>query len=132
MIFLQLDLFGEAPAPESVLVAHAERRHAARSASGWVLVDHACRKCMGRVLVRMQRGQAVVSRCAECGERAEGAHSAICCCGAEAGSAGRVLECFRNLKVSAAVPQEVLVRERAIDAIARAMRTSKPVGDTGY
>lgn len=129
----QLDLFGQpaAPAPRTEPTLK-ERRRRSRHPSGWMLVDHACRSCMGRVLVRMERGQVAESRCAECGNKAEGHYTEVCCCGAEAGTMGRILECFRNPAVSPAVPQEVLVRERAIEAKPLPPRVPKPVGDKGY
>lgn len=131
---LQLDLFGAqaAPPPLAMPKTRAERRRAARHPGGWILADHACKACMGRILVRLQHGQMVESRCAECGAHADSDYTAVCCCGAEAGTLGRILECFRNPQVSAQVPQEVLVRERSIEAKPLPVRIPKPVGGSGY
>lgn len=107
----QLDLFGQitsVPQP-----ANLPKQAVPRRPSGWQLADHACRSCFGRVLQRVVRGRVVEVRCAECGAHGEGEHTAICCCGASIGAIGKILECYRNPNVSKAVPQEVLIRERA-------------------
>lgn len=57
----------------------------------------------------------VVVRCAECGASAEGEHHALCWCGVEVRGHGAVFECFRNPSVTAATPQEILVRERRME-----------------
>lgn len=127
---LQLDLFGDL-AHEVPLTAPTTRRP--RSfVGGWEVADHACRHCLGRVLQRKVKGVAVEVRCAECGAHAEGVASAICCCGAECGTLGHILECFRNPDVSAAVPQEILVRERPVEDKPEARRQAKPVGMKNY
>ena len=82
----------------------------------WSLSDHACRFCFGRVLQREERGKIVEVRCAECGKAAPGAAHTVCCCGADYGALDRVLECFRNPNMTEAIPQEILVRERALSA----------------
>lgn len=79
----------------------------------WKLADHACRHCLGRVLQRSVRGVAVEVRCAQCGERADGGPTALCCCGVDCGALGYALECFKNPNVGKAVPHEIMVRERS-------------------
>lgn len=98
-----------------------------RTALGWTVVDHACLNCGGRVLVRLHKGREIEARCAECGSQAEGDHSAVCCCGADLGELGKVLECFRNPNVSKEVPYQILVRERVTTPAEREARASKPV-----
>ncbi len=98
-----------------------------RVAAGWTVVDHACRHCGGRVLVRLHKGRQVASRCAECGAEGDGDHSTVCCCGEDLGALGRALECFRNPNVSREVPYQILVRERVVSREDRERRAAKPV-----
>lgn len=79
----------------------------------WEVTDHACRFCLGRVLQRDHKGGSEV-RCAQCGGRADGDSISLCCCGADCGQVGVVLECYKNPNVTNAVPHEIMVRERAI------------------
>lgn len=124
----QLDLFGTDGGG-----SRAQKKSRPNYAAGWELVDHACRNCLGRVLVRRDhKGEPVETRCAECGTRAAGGYLEICCCGADCGALGRVLECFPNPEVTPAVPQEVLVRERPIEATDIERRTARPVSVKGY
>lgn len=123
---LQLNLFGETPAPPVDQAPVRTRRDTRRG--GWELVDHACQHCLGRVLVRRKRGRTVEVRCAECGATARGDIAEVCCCGATCGTVGHVLECFRNPHVTPACPQEVLVRERPLVERRGDRRRAKPVG----
>lgn len=70
----------------------------------WVLTDHACRVCMGRLLE--SNG---VHRCAECGATTEGPVEDACWCGVEVPNHGKPFECVRN-----PIPgrNEVMVKER--------------------
>jgi DNA-directed RNA polymerase subunit RPC12/RpoP len=50
-------------------------------AQGWTIVDHICRVCFSRVLMRQDDGRRIY-RCAGCGVEAEGRTEAvICTCG---------------------------------------------------
>lgn len=104
-----------------------------RTLGGWVVVDHACRHCGGRVLT-LDNGTTALARCAECGAMEEGGHAALCCCGAELGALGRVLECVRNPSPSKASPNQILVREKLIEAETQAdpARRSNPVKVSGF
>ena len=82
--------------------------------SHWTFTDHACRVCFGRVLERVDKHHVHEVRCAECGQTAQGEPTTICCCGADCGTLGHALECFRNPDVSPANPQEIMVRERLV------------------
>ncbi len=55
---------------------------AKKDAFSWEITDHACRVCLGRVLMRRTFDGKRVYRCACCGIEREG-HSAasVCCCG---------------------------------------------------
>jgi hypothetical protein len=44
----------------------------------WVIVDHACRACGGRVVASADGAKV---RCAECSAEAEGSHENLCWCG---------------------------------------------------
>lgn len=49
---------------------------------GWVITDHVCRVCFGRVLMRETFDRRRVYRCSNCGVETEGkTEAAICCCG---------------------------------------------------
>jgi DNA-directed RNA polymerase subunit RPC12/RpoP len=49
----------------------------------WVMTDHVCRVCFGRVMVRQKSGRLeFVFRCASCGAQAGGeSPAAVCACG---------------------------------------------------
>lgn len=123
---LQLNLFGEAPLPVAVPVPKKVRCDT--GAGKWELVDHACQHCLGRVLVRRKRGLTVEARCAECGAHSFEGIASVCCCGAECGTIGHVLSCYRNPEVSPSCPQEVLVRERPAIERRKDPRRAKPMG----
>jgi hypothetical protein len=128
---LQLDLFS----PDTGTIRPAEigtRRRKPQVSKGWELSDHACRQCLGRVLQRRLGGVVVEARCAECGSAGSGGAASICCCGAEAGTLGKILECFRNPDITPAVPQEVLVRERPVTEKPSEQRRVRPVGMREY
>lgn len=80
----------------------------------WEVADHSCRHCLGRVLIRTKHDGSATARCAECGKRAEGDHELLCWCGAEVNGHGHIFECFRNPNLTAASPQEILVREKPV------------------
>lgn len=49
---------------------------------GWVIEDHCCRACFGRVLMRETFDLRRIYRCSNCGAEAEGkTAAAICSCG---------------------------------------------------
>jgi hypothetical protein len=86
----------------------------------WELTEHACRICMGRVLVRKEPSGLRIARCAECGATAEDAHTRdaihkVCACGAKQRSAetGRQKDagrrCIRNPYLRPELPQEIVV-----------------------
>ncbi len=83
------------------------------AASGWNLTNHACRHCLGRLLTRQVDVVKVETKCAECEASVTGEHEALCCCGVECGSLGKVLECYVNDHAGKSIPQAILVRERA-------------------
>lgn len=99
----QIGLFGF---PEAVGGIKKKRK---ANKYGWTISDHACRHCGGRVLVESVKN---LARCAECGAHAVGDHTSICCCGAQLGALGRVLECVRNPAPSKESPYQIMVRER--------------------
>lgn len=79
--------------------------------SEWKLTDHACRRCLGRVLMRETPSGKEV-RCAECGFSSHGEPEDICCCGITLEDGVRPYECVKNDCVTEALPQEVIVREK--------------------
>lgn len=120
----QLSLFDRAVPSASPQEAVDRPR---RIAAGWAVVDHACRHCGGRVLVRLHKGNEVQARCAECGAEADGDHTAVCSCGEDLGALGKALECFRNPNVTREVPYQILVRERVMTPEERERRVARPV-----
>jgi hypothetical protein len=109
-------------------VSQDKKKAHSRRVPGWDCVDHACRYCSGRLLRRVNANGTVVIRCAECGSNAVGEHASLCWCGVEVRGHGNVFECFRNPEVTDSVPQEVLVRERAlVSAPQKKGRTTNPV-----
>lgn len=105
-----------------------------RTSGGWEFTDHACRHCMGRILRRVNPNGVVVTRCAECGASVVGEHDGLCWCGVEVRGHGSVFECFKNVNVTMATPQEVLVRERKIVKAPEKVtpRRANPVRVEGY
>ena len=47
----------------------------------WIITEHACRVCMGRVLMREAVDGRRLYKCACCGVEGEGSHASICTCG---------------------------------------------------
>jgi hypothetical protein len=82
----------------------------------WVLVDHVCRRCFGRVLreVAVMDGLHGIGafvptgrhRCSNCGHE-KNELKAVCACGVQAGP-GR-FRCVTNPKASPEIPSEVVV-----------------------
>jgi len=77
---------------------------------GWMLTDHACRYCGGRVLSSIDSlGQHLV-RCAECGTELHGEVQDLCACGERLNNGKPAgFRCVRNAAKSASVPTEVVV-----------------------
>ena len=80
------------------------------SLASWRIIDHACRHCFGRLLQRNYSGLSEV-RCSECGTKVLGAHTALCCCGIDAGEVGITLECVVNPAITKEVHREILIKE---------------------
>lgn len=77
----------------------------------WILVDHACRICLGRLLVRTGDNGEKYVKCAECETEVRGSHSALCCCGAKAHDKVPVgLRCQRNDTPTPESPSRVMVK----------------------
>lgn len=79
----------------------------------WGLLDHVCRLCYGRLLVRHDvQGQQVI-RCAECETEVIGQMEDLCACGARTPN-GRYLlglRCTVNPAQSASSPMRVVVMQ---------------------
>lgn len=74
----------------------------------WVLTDHACRHCFGRVLKCIGTA-APLYRCAECGAEHAGRDvGGLCWCGVEVPGVGRPYRCERS---SLGSGPQVVVRE---------------------
>lgn len=70
----------------------------------WTLTDHACRVCLGRVLVQGDR-----YRCADCGAAGEGSHESICGCGIKVAGRRGGFKCAVNPNPGPGCPAEVLI-----------------------
>jgi hypothetical protein len=73
----------------------------------WEPVDHLCRVCGGRILLRVNKKKEKSYRCSNCGSRSVGTAEAICYCGNERVSG---LRCVRNDEQTALFPHEVVVQ----------------------
>jgi hypothetical protein len=86
---------------------------AADPTATWMLSDHCCRLCFGRVLDRTDAEGRHVVRCADCGAAAEGAHDALCACGIDTGAAKVRLQCRRQVAPTSEYPSEIVAVEAA-------------------
>ena len=96
--------------------------HHADTGIGWLITDHVCRICLGRVLRSTDHKQV---RCADCGLVESGTPHAICCCGvrlATGKDAG--LRCKLNETKAPDVPQQVCVEHIDVEPHQR-VRTRK-------
>ena len=77
---------------------------------GWVITDHICRCCFGRVVMRESFDRRRTYRCTNCGVEEEGrTEAAICCCGIKLKTgvdAG--IRCQLNAEKSPEWPSEVV------------------------
>jgi hypothetical protein len=75
----------------------------------WLLTDHSCRHCLGRVL----EGNGDIFRCADCGVEGKGRPEEICGCGLQVGegkiAARRLFRCEPNPNRTTACPSEVVI-----------------------
>ena len=78
----------------------------------WRVEDHACARCLGRVLSRQTDDGGIIIRCSNCGAEAVGETAAICCCGIRRGRFDR-LRCVRLEKPMPGISAEVVVVEAA-------------------
>lgn len=82
---------------------------------GWVITDHVCRCCFGRVLMREAFDRKRTYRCANCGIESEGrTEAAICCCGIKLKTgidAG--IRCCVNEDKSPEFPSEIVASQAA-------------------
>jgi hypothetical protein len=74
--------------------------------TGWGLTGHACKRCLGRILLRGE-----TFRCADCGDETQGKPDAICGCGIRVVGApvATGFRCGRNLAPTPANPAEVVI-----------------------
>jgi hypothetical protein len=98
-------LSGRAPKP-------VEKRDRPES---WMLTDHVCRHCCGRLLKRRLSQAAIEVICAKCETRATGDELALCWCGKSVGTYGRIFECIKNPNRRPELPNAIMVRERRVD-----------------
>jgi hypothetical protein len=98
---MQTDLFGD-----------VERSK--KKTETWVLTNHACRHCCGRLLKRQVSPTVTEVMCAKCETRSFGNELTLCWCGQSAGSHGKIFECIPNPNRRPELPNAVMVRERAV------------------
>jgi len=82
----------------------------------WELTEHACRVCMGRVLLRNDVTGKRVAHCPECGATGEDAQStlraihSICACGTKRrGGKDAGHRCIRNPNIRPEFPMIIIV-----------------------
>jgi hypothetical protein len=78
--------------------------------AGWDITDHACRRCLGRILSRHTDGGETVVECANCGLTAVGDPATICGCGMKRGKYAQ-LRCVRLDRPVPGVAAQVVVME---------------------
>ena len=80
---------------------------------GWVITDHICRVCFGRVLMREAFDHKRTYRCSCCGIEADGrTEAAVCCCGIKLKTgvdAG--IRCGPNTDKSPEFPSEIVATQ---------------------
>lgn len=77
----------------------------------WVLTDHVCRHCFGRVLSRGLPDARTLFQCANCGTQMTGLNVGdLCCCGLtnNKGADAR-FRCVRNRAQTPEYPSELMV-----------------------
>jgi hypothetical protein len=100
-------------------------------AERWVLVDHACRHCFGRLLAT-GKGKTAAVQCSQCGRREEGQVEALCACGVTTPNGRHLLECYRNAEKTLEVPHEILVRVRELEERASEIPSARRVAIPGF
>jgi len=83
------------------------------TAQHFLLTDHVCLACFGRVLESAPLGTPRVFRCADCGIEApaKGSTPPICACNARLGSRDAGIRCVANPRPRPELPSEILARE---------------------
>jgi hypothetical protein len=122
----QLFLFGEVPVdgPANPLPKPSK-------AERWVLADHACRHCFGRLL-STGKGKSAAVQCSQCGRRENGPVETLCACGVTTPGGRHLLECYRNTEKTLEVPHEVLVRVRELEETVEVSSGSRKVSVPGF
>lgn len=81
------------------------------SRGAYILTNHLCRECLGRILQRIDGEGAGLHRCSNCGAEASGEVESICACGMRLSDQTDLrFRCMRNPKRSPKFPAEVVVR----------------------
>jgi hypothetical protein len=76
----------------------------------WVVLDHICRACFGRLLKSTDRDGTIVIKCADCETEAYERVENLCCCGAKLRNGRRAgLKCQRNPAPGAEQPAQIVV-----------------------
>lgn len=89
----------------------SEPKKSAERAERWSVVDHLCRICFGRLMIRRAESGKLVVKCAECDAAIEGSHLDICCCGVTLQSGANAgLRCMKNEARTPEQPQAIIVR----------------------
>jgi hypothetical protein len=84
--------------------------------SGWVITDHACRSCFGRILKRRISPTVTEVSCSECGASSYGVETVLCFCGKSVGRHGEIFNCIKNPNPRPELPNVILVREKKVDS----------------
>jgi hypothetical protein len=77
----------------------------------WVLTDHCCRRCLGRLLAQAVAGRSNF-RCAECGAVASVIgpfEGSVCACGVQIGGRDAGIRCMPNPNIDPDSPTELIV-----------------------
>lgn len=100
---MQNDLFGSEEAPKR------------KKTETWLITDHACKSCFGRILRRQISPTISEVMCSECGDRSHGNETTLCWCGKSVGPHGEIFQCVKNENRRPELPNYILVKERRIE-----------------
>lgn len=97
----------------------ADKSEKTKRTETWVITDHACLVCFGRLLKRRISPKVTEVICPECEARSYGDEHALCWCGKSVGIYGKIFECFRNPNIRPELPNVILVKEKSINPVVK-------------
>lgn len=78
----------------------------------WIITDHICRICMGRILVTYDKDAKKTFRCSNCSVELQGRNTdCLCCCGMKIGGRDAGIRCVKNQDVTPEWPSEIVAEQ---------------------